>query len=97
MIGSMIEGPPDDLMNDIMNANKDFNDGEMDLPLPNDKSMFEDLMFGNANPDDLENETGELDDLPLPLDFEGSKNELTDILGGEEPTAEEAAEYFKAS
>ena len=55
MIGSIIEGPPDNLLNDIMNANKDFsNDDEV----TNEKGFLSDLISGNANPEDLENDTG---------------------------------------
>ena len=55
MIGRIIEGPPDNLVNDIMNANKDLKND--DDGVTNEKGFF-DLIFGNTNPDELENFTG---------------------------------------
>jgi len=86
MIGSIIEGPPDNLANDIMNANKDLlNDGDA---VTNEKGFFTDLIFGNANPEDLENDQA-IDDLiggeEVPLNQEESTKELRDLLG-EDPS-----------
>jgi len=80
MIGSIIEGPPDNLANDIMNANKDLFDDDMDVT--NEKSIFSDLMFGKDTPEDLENDAniGGIED-EMPLSKEESTNELRDMLG----------------
>ena len=80
MIGSIIEGPPENLANDIMNANKDLFDDDMDVT--NEKSIFSDLMFGKDTPEDLENDAniGGIED-EMPLSKEESTNELRDMLG----------------
>jgi len=82
MIGSIIEGPPDNLVNDIMNANKDLQND--DDGVTNEKGFFTDLIFGNANPDDLENFTGidlSNEDDQIPQTQEESTNELRELLG----------------